>query len=210
MALPRPFETPKFTLYEGDKLRTQLAFAAEVRDSFTGEFPTSDMKVSIKEDNNLKPIKNTSGYYCFTDLEPDEYTVVVEPASAQKDWHRRREDTIDMQGAAFDPLNPVLEISLVPTPTYPFPGTATLIRGVVQTLTEKPVDEADVTATLSGTTLFETKTDKSGGYVIFFKQIPNAPIRIDIRKGSNHKFKPSVTVEEAKTVICNFLDFPET
>jgi hypothetical protein len=95
------------------------------------------------------------------------------------------------------PLNPVrapLEVvRLIPTPAYPFPSTATLVRGkVLQGGNEVAAavvrtDYKEIHPTDSTQTVFvhvETYTDRGGEFVLFFKRLrdKSQPINIQVVK----------------------------
>jgi hypothetical protein len=84
------------------------------------------------------------------------------------------------------------EILMIPLPSYPFPGHATLVRGFICDSGNNPINGAIVQ--VKG--LVETKTDKNGEFVLYFKK-PNGPIEIEI----NGVAQPDkVILENLKTV----------
>ncbi len=87
-----------------------------------------------------KPIKNLSSYYLFLDLPDDSYTVQV-----KYDYYFD-EDSEPIRPADLDPKNPVVDITLKPKSSYPFPPRATLIRGVVKNTDGHVVANAGITA----------------------------------------------------------------
>jgi hypothetical protein len=101
-----------------------------------------------------------------------------------------------------DPKNPVVEVTLKPKPSYPFPGNATLVRGLVSN--GGPVVDADINVV--GKTI-ETKTDEKGEFVLYFKGIKQEAITVEIKKGGNTK-SVNTTIEEGKTVSLGIVSFP--
>jgi hypothetical protein len=68
------------------------------------------------------------------------------------------------------------QATLQPTPRYPFPGGATLVRGTVRSANQ-PLENARVRRT--GQTI-EYVTDKSGEYVLFFLDLVGASQTVSI------------------------------
>lgn len=111
--------------------------------------------------------------------------------------------------------NPVVEFTLKPEPCYPFPGNATLIRGLVTwaagTKRGLPVDNANVKVVGKN---IGTITDKNGEFVLFFKGIKKEDIAIEIRKDSAVKTinttskGENITIEEGKTRSVGVIVFP--
>lgn len=77
-----------------------------------------------------------------------------------------------------------VKITLKPRPSYPFPGNATLLRGVISNNDHVP----DAVVNVEGMYI-RTKTDEKGEFVLYFKKIEdNSLISIEIIK--NKKTKP--------------------
>jgi hypothetical protein len=88
--------------------------------------------------------------------------------------------------------NPVFTIPLKPLPSYPFRDHATLIRGLLLDSGENPVGDAIIKVTSLN---LETRSDKRGEFVLYFKDIKNENILIEIEKnGKNKSF--NITLEE--------------
>ncbi|MDQ1253215.1 MAG: hypothetical protein QG646_2365, partial [Euryarchaeota archaeon] len=100
--------------------------------------------------------------------------------------------------------NPVVTISLNPLPSYPFCDYATLIRGLLIDSDKKPVADAILkVANLN----IETKSDRMGEFLLYFKDIKNDNISIEIEK--NGKIKPvNITLEEGMTRSLGKIVFP--
>jgi hypothetical protein len=170
MALIKPFVTKKFTAYAGDTRTSTVSLAIWLVDEVTQQSPATAVTVSLKEITR-KPIKNLSGYYCFTDLAAGDYTVVVEPDPMQSVGYFKEEVSVTIPMPMRS--EPVQEIMLKPTPSYPFPYLLTLVRGLVTErangnrirLNNIPVyrlkenDERDV----------ESKTTHNGEFVLYIK-----------------------------------------
>ena len=135
---------------------TKLAFVVLLVDDFSNREPIGGVDVSLK-DRNEKPVKNLSSYYLFLDLPDDSYTVQV-----RSDYYFDEElDTT----AELDAKNPVVNITLKPKPSYPFPPGATLIRGKVYALGGEAVSGAKVRVKEKGV---ENKTTEKGEFVLYF------------------------------------------
>lgn len=101
-----------------------LSFAVWLIDDYTQKEPLGKVRVSLKEEN-IKAVKNLSGYYTFSNLSDGGYTLIVDP-----ELYFPEERIIDT--SLYSKLKePVLEILLRPRPLYPFPERATLLRGML-------------------------------------------------------------------------------
>lgn len=194
MALVSPFVTEKFIAYIGDVLTAELTFAVRLIDEFTSDLPTGGVHVTI-EGQRAKPARNLSGYHVITDLPAGTYTVRVE-----SDFYLPAEEIVDT--TLLPPKTPVAGITLKPNARYPFPGHATLLRGVVTN--GAPVSGALVSVT--GKTM-TSMTDEQGEFVLFFKGIKTEAITIVIQKGGDTK-STGATIEEGKTVSMGIIHFP--
>lgn len=76
MAFVTPYTIKRATTYKGNVIKTSLSLAIRLIDDFTKKEAIGCVKVIIKE-GSIKPIKNLSGYYIFTDLADVTYTVSV-------------------------------------------------------------------------------------------------------------------------------------
>lgn len=75
------------------------------------------------------PIRNRGGWYVFPDLPDGTYTLRI-----QSELYREVQQQVNVAG-----LEPVaLDVTLHPACWYPFPGHATLLRGLVQLPAQKP------------------------------------------------------------------------
>ncbi|GMK40230.1 hypothetical protein PCCS19_32850 [Paenibacillus sp. CCS19] len=83
------------------------------------------------------PIRNRGGWYVFPDLPDGTYTLHI-----QSGLYRDVQQQVNVAG-----LEPVaLDVKLQPACSYPFPGHATLLRGLVQLPAQKPAVGAFVEA----------------------------------------------------------------
>lgn len=196
MNLITPYITNKFTAYLGDILTTNLSIAVWLIDEYTKEKPIGHVKVMIKE-GNIKAFKNLSGYYCFIGMATGSYTINI-----TSDCYFPKEISIDT--SALDFKNPVVQIELIPLPSYPFPMHATLVRGVVKGLDGQPVTNADVKLEDKYT---GSVTDERGEFVLYFKGIKKESINVEIKKGWDTKTL-NATIEEGKTASLGIITFP--
>jgi hypothetical protein len=209
MALIKPFVTKKFTAYAGDTRTSTVSLAIWLVDEVTQQSAATAVTVSLKEITR-KPIKNPSGYYCFTDLAAGNYTVVVEPDPMQSGWYFQEEVSVTIPMPKRS--EPVQEIILKPTPAYPFPYLLTLVRGFVTERTNgnriqlnnipvyrlKENDERDV----------ESKTTHNGEFVLYIKDFVveegqnGMEITIEAEKdGVKEQRKFSIQQEGATVII---------
>ena len=195
MALTMPYVTDKFIAYLGDVITTNLSLAVWLTDENTGKKPIGRIKVTLEE-GEIKAFKNLSGYYCFTDLSHKDYNLNIE-----SDFYFPADKTIAIPFP--DPKKPVDDtIILKPNPVYPFPISATLVRGLVSNT--GPVVNALVS--VAGKTI-ETITDERGEFVLYFKGIKKEDIIIEIRKDGDTK-AVNTTIEEGKTISLGIIIFP--
>jgi len=80
--------------------------------------------------------------------------------------------------------NPVVSVLLKPLPSYPFPNRATLVRGLLIVSIDSREDPVvDARVKVAGQDK-ETKSDKSGEFVLYFNNIKNKLISIEIEYNS--------------------------
>ena len=194
MALTMPYVTDKFIAYLGDVITTNLSLAVWLTDENTGKKPMGRIKVTLEE-GEIKAFKNLSGYHCFTDLSHKDYNLNIE-----SDFYFPADKKIVIPLP--DPKKPVDDTILKPNPVYPFPISATLVRGLVSNT--GPVVNALVSVV--GKTI-ETITDERGEFVLYFKGIKKEDITIEIRKDGDTK-AVNTTIEEGKTISLGIIVFP--
>ena len=168
MAFIFPFNTDA-----GETTVTKLSLAVLVRNKLNDQFITDGIKVSVLGDKTYQPVQNLSGYYCFRDMPPGKYKLIVRSNSVKGDqFFDAEEPPVDIP--FIDELDPVREVKLIPKPSYPFSANATLIRGMVSRKPEgiNPVANAMVTAGYQGEQkLMETRTNHTGEFVLLVKKI---------------------------------------
>lgn len=196
-------------------ITSRLSLAVDITDDYQENRITSDCNVCL-QDHNTQPVKNPCGYYLFLDLKGDNETVLVQGGDHYFD-NTSEKITLD----ELDPLSPVVHITLKPTPSYPFPSSATLIRGCVMDSQNNGISGAALTVKK---TEFETHTTATGEFVIYFRGLHDYDVetehgkkmvKIDGKnpvlniehpdyrnnKGKILKKKVTVEVEEGKTTL---------
>ena len=134
-----------------------LSLAISIVDSYTKEQPVGTLTFYLNNEN-LQPIKNNSGYYLFLNLHEDNYTLWV-----HSEFYF--DTSFDVQLSSLNPLNPLIEIELKPTPSYPFPSGATLIRGTVLDSTKRTIPNAIVEIREKD---IKSLTSQKGEYALYF------------------------------------------
>ncbi|WP_406661838.1 hypothetical protein V7O66_04790 [Methanolobus sp. ZRKC3] len=197
------FETPHIT-YLDKVISTNLSLAVWVTDNYTEKKPIGGIKVKIK-DAQIKAIKNPSGYYCFNDLNPGSYIVNID-----SDYYFQEEVKVEVPSISdSNRKNPVVEISMKPRPSYPFPKNSTLVRGLISNgdtvaAEVKIVDEIP-----------ETLADDRGEFVLYIKEaVKDKKINIQITKNQISKMVgtttegKSISIEEGKEIFVGVISFP--
>jgi hypothetical protein len=180
MALVTPFVANKFTAYLEDMRVKNLSLAIRVVDEATEQPIVTGIKVFLANGQKYKPTQNLSGFYCFMDVIPGKYTLVIQPNVADNDVFFKVEKPFDipLPLPLINALNAIPTIKLSPKPAYPFSANATLIRGVVTKnfggaiVKEIPVVNAKVIAVYEGESgKMETSTDTNGEFVLLIKKL---------------------------------------
>ncbi|PXF60967.1 MAG: hypothetical protein C4B59_06335 [Candidatus Methanogaster sp.] len=168
---------PEKILLEG--ITRKLSLAVYLVDEYSNKGIADDLEVSLK-DWNMAPVRTIGGYYIFFDLPDSSYTVQVRGATYYFD-----ETVTEVQLADLDPRNPVVSITLKPTPSYRFPPSSTLIRGSLWDPYGRGVPEAEIQVKERD---IRTKTNGNGEFVIYFRDSGNYDV---------------TTIDEKKLVIIN-------
>lgn len=196
---PRPWQGRRFTAYTGDSRSRRVILAVRPIDAFTEGPPAIDPGVYLQERRDLVPIRTAGGYFCFLRHEPadappmptESFTLRVESDPVRQDFYFPA--TVPVEIPMPDPLDPVKEVRLTPKPSYPFPGSATLIRGSVVRIAggqAAPVSGAAVLAEFSQADVVDgeshskrivTLSDRRGEFVLFFLRPALAEETIQVR-----------------------------
>ena len=110
-------------------------------DDFTGERRSGANIRVFLNDPNRKPVRKPYGYYVFTDLTEDSYTLYV-----QSDIYR--DECLEVQMNRLDRANPMVYVTLKPATCYPFLTGATLVRASLRGNDGESVKGAEVTAVM--------------------------------------------------------------
>ena len=240
MIYTRPYITKKFIAYAGDSRTTDVTLAVRVLDAFTEEPARVPLSVRLKELPRIRPLRGESGFYCFEGTETvivngttiisnpipnGNYTLIVEPdptSGSQFNLQPRQVGqpwTTTFERPIVLPLpNPLEVVTLSPTPAYPFPANATLVRGTVKkfgvavgaavvSTTYNQVDPTDTTQTKIVD--IETITDPAGEYVLFFKGLPAKTQNLTIvatKNGDQNQITPMIT--DGSTLKNQHITFP--
>jgi hypothetical protein len=243
MIYTRPYTTKKFVAYAADSRTTDVTLVVRVIDAFTEKPAQVSLSVRLKELPQIRPLRGESGVYYFVGTEQvvidgttiisnpipnGNYTLVVEPDPASgnrfnlqprqlgQPWTTKFERPIVLPLP--NPLQPLEVVTLSPTPAYPFPANATLVRGTVKkfgvavgaavvSTTYDQVDPADTTQTIPVD--IETITDPAGEYALFFKSLPARTQNLTIvatKNGDQNQITP--TIIEGSTLKNQHLTFP--
>lgn len=222
--LSKPLVTNKFTLYPGNTLQSTLSLALLIIDGYSGRVLRSGIKVLLKADPKIKPIINVSGYYCFSQLQDDIVSVIVEPNIGNFGIYSKHEQTVDL--TLLDEKDPVVKILLIPKSNYPFPKQATLIRGSIVS-NNKGLEDALIEAIYineqnnndnESDKLAVSRTNQHGEFALALKQIkfqdnkkpPILDINITIKLATFEKTKliAGSTINEGGTLNIGNIQFP--
>lgn len=154
----------EYILYSERELIRETALVVILTDRFSGGPPTPEAAVYIR-DSRYQAIRNLTGYYVFTRI-PRYETFNIYVTCPGFFPQKRTLTAGDV--ALLDPKSPVVKLTLEPMPSYPFPGGATLIRGMVRDGDGRPVPGARV-ETEGGTT--GALTTHKGEFALFFTGI---------------------------------------
>jgi hypothetical protein len=196
MDLIPPYITEELTAYFTESISSSLSLALWLMDDYTKRRPIGNVKVLIKKEN-LKSFVNLSGYHLFTDLPLGSYEVTVE-----SDFYFPENTTVDTSDTSrLKPKSPVIEVTLKPKPSYPFPNNATLVRGLVSN--SAPIANAIIKV---ASKTIESETDERGEFSLYFKGIKKEDITIEVEKNGDCKSIPA-TIEEGKTTSLGIILF---
>ena len=179
-----------------------LSFAVWLVDDYTQKEPLGEVRVSLQEEN-IKAVKNFSGYYTLSGLPEGKYTLNVK--SALYFLEERVVDTSSFSGSK-DHVDPVIEIILKPRPLYPFPDWATLLRGMLAVESDLPAD-ITVKATLKDAGWeIQVIPDEKGEFVFYFKNAVKGKSEIILEiKGEGIEKVVSVAVEEGQNTYVGLI-----
>ena len=204
---------PERWLMSPDVIDHTLSLAVRVTDAYSGE--STRASVTLGEVSR-EPVLNNSGFYCFSGLAPGIYDLDVSDVDRRRPRFFPHADSIDI--AALPANSPMIGVDLLPAPNYPFPASATLIRGLLKDGAGDVVGDAVVEATLTVPPpagieirpLSPTVTAADGQIVVALQLsgsdlglLPTVypggiPVELQLRKGANIA-TASIAVAEART-----------
>lgn len=144
-----------YEAYPDRTVITRLSKAVRLEDEYTEKPPVGQVEVLLAA-QGVKAVRNPSGYYLFTDL----------PAGVGDLGLRVEAEHYFAVNTTADLSEPVVEITLKPAPSYPFPPGATLIRGIFLDTAGNPLPDARVEVL---ETNINTITTRRGEFVLYFK-----------------------------------------
>ena len=147
-----------------ETVTTRLSLAVYLTDDYSGRggYLDGDVTVSLKG-QKTESFRNPGGYYLFLDLPEGSYTVQINGGEYYFDKEKE-----DVTPADLKKKSPVINITLKPTPSYPFQSSATLIRGFVKDPEGRGIPGAVIRVRK---TKIKTWTNDSGEFVIYFKNL---------------------------------------
>lgn len=176
-----------------------LSFAVWLVDDYTQKEPLGEVRVTLSGEKitALKPLKNLSGYHTFSGLPEGTYTLSVD-----SEFYFSEERIVNTSSFV-NSTEPVVEVILKPKPLYPFPGRATLIRGLLVPPAPEPNILAGMTVkVISKSTGLDIRgiPDEKGEFVLYFREIipGKADIILEI-KGEDVEKTLYVLIEEGQS-----------
>lgn len=150
---------------------TDVSLAVVVNDDYTCREAQGDVFVTLKK-GNKKTFKTPNGFHVFTNQPEGLYTLDV------RSDHYFSLGNVHVNLPIPDPQNPLV-IILKPQPSYPFPASATLIRGSVLDTAEKPVSGATVEIIGKDIT---NHTNARGEFVLYFNGLTDGDVVVEDSK----------------------------
>ncbi len=152
------------SLFNKQEIKTQVSIVLNIIDDFSGGKPQGNIRLILQDENfnivNVNAIKNLSGFYVFTDLEPGKYNVIV----LSENYLDAQNEVITMEDKQQKNINSV-DIHLKPNSRYPFLNNTTLIRGTVYDKNGAGINKALVTIEEMNFTAY---TDEKGQFLVYF------------------------------------------
>jgi len=150
-----------------DTLITSLYLAVDLIDDYTDKRPIGHVSLTMTN-SDTNPIQNPSGYWLFLKSHGSENyagnsrSIVIKSSYYFDLLHSINLESFD------DPKSPIIVISLIPRPNYPFPSHATLLRGMLTNNKGKSIPNAKISVNSTDITTVSTE---SGEFVLYFKDL---------------------------------------
>jgi hypothetical protein len=165
----------------------RLTCVVALIDAYTGKPPIGAVTFML-EDRRLKVHKTTDNFYYFLNLAGKEFEIHIQTeyyaeAVTEKKTLPRTE-----------PRDPIA-VTLQPTPAYPFPSGATLIRGMVQNSKKEAVSGARIE--IEGEW---SQTTPKGEFVLYFTRLKSNNLLLDSEKPDKCRNKDFLKGKAGKTI----------
>lgn len=157
-----------YEVFPDQRLETTLSIALSLVDDFTGREPLGRVVLTLNG-RITDAVRNRSGYYLFLNLpsaNPDGSVAGYDLGVNAEFYSPSLRD--DVRPVDLPRLAPVVNMTMFPNPSYPFPSGATLLRGTVQDLSGNPIPGA--TVEIRNSTVQGTTTAK-GEFALYFKRV---------------------------------------
>lgn len=155
----------KNSLLVKQEINSRVSIVLNVVDDFSDEKPLGNIRLILQDENfnivNVNAIKNLSGLYVYTDLEPGRYFVRV----LNEYYIDAQNEVIVTDYTEKEKIKPV-DIYLKPNSRYPFRNNATLIGGKVCNKNGAGINKVPLTIQEMN---FSSYTDEDGRFVVYFK-----------------------------------------
>lgn len=159
-----------------------LALAVELTDGVVGGRPVGDPEIRVAGVDEA-PVRNRSGYYLFFGLPAETVTVTVDGGDHYADATASVD--LDPDSPTAHDTGEAVEVSLAPTPSYPFPTGLTRVRGTVWD-GDVPVADADVSVDGFART---TRTTDTGEFAYYFDDVDRDDVETDAATGER-RYRP--------------------
>lgn len=135
-------ENPRVRAVSGDVRERTLSLAVGVRDFVTGSSPVEDAVVTV-EGVARSEAPSESGYHVFVDADVPASPFTVTVTCGDRYFEAERTVFVSRDGSSppsdgppstvvLDESSPAFDVRLVPTPSYDFPPTTTVVRGFLR------------------------------------------------------------------------------
>ncbi len=183
---------------------TTISAALRPIDAYTGGAPFGALRTRLVESDH-PALHHPEGFVLFADLPTGDYTTAVYGQFFD------RHPALTFDTAVLDPVAGALDLALQPNPRYPFPATATLVRGFVHDAASAPIAGVEVQVQSGGPV---ARTNAAGEFVFFFSYLVLTAITIDFAKSGFADTSENLDVLPGQTVAVDvemtLLSDPET
>jgi hypothetical protein len=166
-------EVNGYTAYldEEESIEWSPSLVIELIDGFTGNQPIGKVRIEFENDKEIrpkkKPVITPSGLYCFNNIQPGNYTLLI---NSDYYFHEKRKDILiesdEDEAVATKPKKEMF--TLIPNSNYPFPEGMPLFIGKVRS-NEGPIPGVSVEADILDFVCFAEQE-----YADFLSENPDA------------------------------------